>query len=240
MKVYLLDVGTREYGDSLVVHNEDKRILIDGAHKGDSALLLKQFKSIFNQDSPFHFDLLVVTHLHDDHIGCLPELVKEGEITASKCLLMNPDFRWSPGAIDNGPADGFLDALLEEDRSFLSDKELEEFLDGSAKLVDRYKEMIQTLTDNSSEVMLFNGVDANDYRELEDEFKSLGMKILGPTRNHLDITRNALMGVITTLRDSINRRRLIDNIPNNVERYKQFFNFPIQTFRITLNIFAGT
>ena len=35
MEIHLLDVGTREYGDCIIVHNDKKRILIDGAHKGD-------------------------------------------------------------------------------------------------------------------------------------------------------------------------------------------------------------
>jgi metal-dependent hydrolase (beta-lactamase superfamily II) len=69
MEIHLLDVGTREYGDCIIVHNAQKRILVDGAHKGDSALLKKQMKEIFNQESPYHFDLLVLTPLHDDHIG---------------------------------------------------------------------------------------------------------------------------------------------------------------------------
>ena len=121
MEIHLLDVGTREYGDSIIVHNDEKRILIDGAHKGNSALLKKQMKAIFNEDGPYHFDLLVVTHLHDDHIGCLPELVKNGEITAAKCLLMDPGYRWKPGANDSAlPNDALVDALLEEDHSFFA------------------------------------------------------------------------------------------------------------------------
>jgi len=53
MFLYLLDVGTREYGDCIIVHNDEKKILIDGAHKGDSALLKKQIKGIFNQEAPY-------------------------------------------------------------------------------------------------------------------------------------------------------------------------------------------
>ncbi len=222
MQIYLLDVGTREYGDCVVVHTDEKKILIDGAHKGDSALLKKQFKAIFEQEAPYHFDLLVITHLHDDHIGCLPELVKNGDITAGKCLLMNPDFRWSAGAIDSGPTDSFVDALLEEDHSFLTDSELEEFIDASGKLVDRYKEMIGTLKANS-DVMIFSGVDADNYTALENEFKSMGMKILGPTKKHLDLTRDALIGTIDTLKEFVTTNTAIDSAPNMVEKYRRAF-----------------
>ena len=54
---------------------------------------------------------MVVTHLHDDHIGCLPELIKNGDITLAKSLLMNPVFRWKEGGVDTITGhDGFVDA----------------------------------------------------------------------------------------------------------------------------------
>ncbi len=224
MEIHLLDVGTREYGDSIIVHNDEKRILIDGAHKGNSALLKKQMKAIFNEDGPYHFDLLVVTHLHDDHIGCLPELVKNGEITAAKCLLMDPGYRWKPGANDSAlPNDALVDALLEEDHSFLSDSELEDFIDGAGKLSDRYAEMVAKLKTDADQVMLFKGVDAHDYKPLETEFSSLGLKILGPTKKHLQITKDTLLGLVDTLTDLVQSSSFVDSATNDMDRYRKLY-----------------
>ena len=225
MEIHLLDVGTRQYGDCIIVHNDKKRILVDGAHRGDSVLLTKQMKAIFNEDGPFHFDLLVLTHLHDDHIGCLPELIKNEEITASKCLLMDPDFRWKQGANDSiSSNDALVDALLEEDYSFLSDSELGEFIDGAGALVDRYSDMIKKLKQDSDEVMLFKGVDAHDYKPLENEFKSLGLKILGPTKKHLDLTRDALLDLVDTLTGVIKSSSFIDSASSDIDRYRRLYS----------------
>lgn len=225
MEIHLLDVGTREYGDCIIVHNDEKRILIDGAHKGDSVLLKKQMKAIFKEDGPYHFDLLVLTHLHDDHIGCLPELVKNEEITASKCLLMDPGYRWKQGANDSVISnDALVDALLEEDHSFLNDSELQEFIDGSGLLVDRYTEMIDKLKQDADKVMMFKGVDAHNYKLLEAEFKSFGLKILGPTKKHLDITRDALMGLVDTLTDIVKSSSFVDSAPNDIDRYRNLYS----------------
>lgn len=223
MEIHLLDVGTREYGDCIIVHNDKKRILIDGAHRGDTALLKKQMKAIFEEEGPFHFDLLIVTHLHDDHIGCLPEMVKNGDITAAKSLLMNPVFRWKEGATDSLTGqDGFVDSLLEEDHSFLPDDELQEFLDAAPTLVERYGNMITELKKQGT-VMLFNGVDATDFSKLEKEFSSLGMKILGPTKKHLKLTQTALLGVVDTLKDFVSSSAFTDTAVHPADRYRRLF-----------------
>jgi len=86
LKIELLDVGTEKYGDCLVCELGDRRILIDGAHpgdyktRGDRPSIPTQLKEIFKSAAPYKFDLLVVTHCHSDHIGCLPTLVSQGPI----------------------------------------------------------------------------------------------------------------------------------------------------------------
>ena len=73
MEFNLLDVGETKYGDCIVVRQGNRSILIDAAHPGDTELLKTQFRRIFGHSGPYRFDLLVVTHCHLDHIGCLPE-----------------------------------------------------------------------------------------------------------------------------------------------------------------------
>ena len=225
MLIHLLDMGFSEYGDCIVIHNDQKRILVDGAHKWDSDSLRAQFRKIFDHSAPFHFDLLIMTHLHDDHIGCLPELIGSGTVTASKCILMDPVYRWGDAAMDSAPAnrDAFVDALLEEDHSFLSDDELEAFILDSDAMRMRYTNMIRKLQENA-EVILFKGSDADDFSALENEFKSLGLKILGPTANQLQITQDALLGAADAIADFVHSPAFVDSAPSLADRYRRFFS----------------
>jgi len=78
VSLHVLDVGSEIYGDSIVLRSGGKTILIDGAHPGDGDLITGQLKDILGGDSPFDIDVLIVTHYHRDHIGCLPALIDEG------------------------------------------------------------------------------------------------------------------------------------------------------------------
>src|SRR3546814_1648141 len=78
MHVAMLDMGNRKYGDCTYCEIDGKRILIDGAHKGDEACstrmpasLPDQLKELTGNDAPYDFDLIVITHCHSDHIGCI-------------------------------------------------------------------------------------------------------------------------------------------------------------------------
>ena len=137
---------------------------------------------------------------------------------------MNPKFRWKEGANDTLIGnDALVDALLEEDHSFLPDDELEQFLVDAGLLVDRYKEMIANLK-QSSKVILFNGVDAKDFKPLENEFKSLGLKILGPTKKHLKLTKDALDSQIDALTDFVTSPSFTDAATNDVDRYRKLYS----------------
>lgn len=229
MTVYFLDMGLKKYGDCIVIIEGQRKILIDFGKPSDQSSLRLQLRKILQQDPPFHFDLLVMTHNHDDHIGFLPEMVGGGEIVANKYLLADPAFRWGKeGESDSDSAvvrDGITEALLEEDHSSLPDDELEQFLSDIEQTVVRYRKMIKDLKDNNAEVILFRGRDENPdiYAALEDEFKDFGLKILGPTKKHLQITQEALLGTRDAISDFMNNSAVSDEIQNKVELYRKLF-----------------
>src|SRR5881296_2319032 len=81
--VHLLDVGVEEYGDSILCQFGDATIMIDGGHPSDQVgseghpSIPQQLGGLLGDSiPPFSVDLLIVTHAHLDHIGCLPSLVQ--------------------------------------------------------------------------------------------------------------------------------------------------------------------
>ena len=90
---HFLDVGATRYGECTLVRFGDLAVLIDGSHEGDfepkagHASIPEQLAEIFGHAPPFTITLLVVTHCHADHIGCLPRLVKEAVIKPSWALI---------------------------------------------------------------------------------------------------------------------------------------------------------
>src|SRR5207248_8287083 len=84
MKIHLLDMGTRMYGDCVLVTHGGKTILIDGGHPPDADSIRDQLKELLGKSPPFNIDLLVVTHCHSDHIGCLPTLIEDDVLTVKQ------------------------------------------------------------------------------------------------------------------------------------------------------------
>lgn len=157
MKLTLLDMGDEKYGDCVVVEHKDIRILVDGGHirdfeqRGETPSIPEQLAEVLGAQPPFNFDLLVVTHCHGDHIGCLPTLVSDGTVTADTALVAHEDLGF-PAA--EGGTDAELDdvaarvvaALREEPRmDFKSDAELDRFLSDAVKLEPSYRAMLKQL-----------------------------------------------------------------------------------------------
>lgn len=73
LKVHFIDVGQ---GDSILVQFKDKNLLIDAGPRSSSNDLLKYLKGI----NLTKLDYVVATHPHEDHIGGMPEIIKNFEI----------------------------------------------------------------------------------------------------------------------------------------------------------------
>jgi len=243
-RFHLLDMGNKIYGDCLLCEIGQKRILIDGGHKGDEVSreefrsIPEQIAEILGEDGPFHFDLLVVTHAHADHIGCLPELVAEGVITAEWALVADEDMGFGHfGGQDLADAFGadalsvqvrsITRALQEESRIDLSDEELADFVADADTQESRYRAMLSGLVNKAGKASKIarygNKATANlrTLKALQKEFATIGMTILGPTQEHLEICARALAGdtrrVARRVRDSVES----DSTLGAIELYRQ-------------------
>ncbi|HEY5968628.1 MAG TPA: MBL fold metallo-hydrolase [Chitinophagaceae bacterium] len=230
MTIYFLDMGLKQYGDCIVIIQGNRKILVDFGKPSDQSSLRLQLKKILQQDPPFHFNLLIMTHNHDDHIGSFPEMIGGGEITADKYLLTDPAYRWGKvGESDSDSAvvrDGITEALLEEDHSNLPDDELEQFLSDIEQTVVRYRRMIKNLKAGGADVTLFRGRDAtpDKYDALEQEFSDFGLKILGPTKRHLQLTQTALLGIRDSIADFLDNSFASDAFEDRVDLYRKLFS----------------
>lgn len=188
MQINLLDMGAEKYGDCLLVTHQEQTILIDGAHPGDESFIRSQLKKVLKKNSPFDLDLLIVTHCHTDHIGCLPAMLEKGYIRPRKALLADPALRWGKltGEEDDffSDASALLQSLQEEPRSDMSDGALEKFLSDAVDILPSYRHMIRQLEEKGVEIIYYQGAE-KDYSALEAEFGDIGLKILGPTEEHL-------------------------------------------------------
>lgn len=196
VKVHLLDVGTAEYGDAVLCELGDRRILIDGGHQGDlkgspgHASIPDQLDDHIDGPRPHDIDLIVISHAHDDHIGCMPELVSQGVINPGWAFVTDAQLGWgrSGDDADDGPLDPrvarVVAALREEPLSpDAPDSVLRGFMDAAVNVETRYKQMIATLRRNHVP-MVRHGRD-KDLQPLHDGFADIGLKVLGPTREFL-------------------------------------------------------
>jgi len=203
LTIHLLDVGTEKYGDCIVCELGDRKILIDGAHagdykdRGDRPSIPSQLEELFGHPEPFKFDLLVVTHCHADHIGCLPTLVSQGTIEADSALVADETLGFGRSEDFQPPRPDALTvveklaaAMREEDYSHLPDDELEPVLEDLATLESRYRDMLATLEHKGTNIVRYDG--KGGHRSLETAFRDFGLKVLGPTTQHLGICSEAI------------------------------------------------
>ena len=198
VRVHLLDVGPQEYGDAVLCQFGATSVLIDGAHPGDQVgkeghpSIPDQLGDLLNQNPPYHVSLLIVSHTHEDHIGCLPFLVKDEELSLSAdwALVADPGLGWGRASGEDRDA-GIPDervrlvvaGLREEVRTARTDDvSLQQFLADAAALEDRYNSMLATLEERGTHLVRFG---RDSHASLVKAFKKVGLRILGPGRAQL-------------------------------------------------------
>jgi beta-lactamase superfamily II metal-dependent hydrolase len=196
VRVHFLDVGEREYGDSVLCDLGGKRVLIDGAHPGDQTgtpghpSIPQQLSSLLDEQLPVRIDLLVVTHAHQDHIGCLPALVQQPAIEVRWALVADPGLGWGRPADEDAaapPPDARIATLAAGMREEVlsdatDDRTVAEFLVDAVNLEERYGTMLATLESRGTRVVR-HGRDSA--RGLLRAFRGIGLKILGPSQEQL-------------------------------------------------------
>lgn len=216
-KVHVLDMGAEKYGDSIVCEISNKRILVDGGHKGDIGSregypsIPDQLSEILNQSPPFDFDLLVVTHCHSDHIGCLPELVSRRLIRADWALVADEKLGFGRAEHEDSLTSrersltakqrAVVAAMREESRADLKDEgAIQEFLQDAATVEDRYVDLLQDLKSAGTKVVRYG---RNSVTELLSDFASVGLQLIGPTRDHLVVCADAIASFTNDVIDAV-------------------------------------
>lgn len=228
LSVHLLDVGRRKYGDCILCRLGDVTVLIDGSHPGDESRsggydsIPFQIGQLLGQSRPYKIDLLIVTHTHSDHVGCLPVLIDRNVLDVRWALLADPDLGF--GRATDDPRDmsvlpeavrRLAAALREESHADDSDEDLERFLaDADATEAD-YDRMIETLRGRGTRVVLYRGPN-EDVRQIEEEFRSIGLRVLGPTEEQLLVCAaridESMQDFIDSLQDTFARDAASDEL----------------------------
>lgn len=187
--VHLLDVGGGSYGDCVLCHIGGEWILIDGGHKGDidgsegHRAIPDQIREAMGLDEgeSITVSLLVISHAHDDHIGCLPKLIADDKLTAEWALLVDPDLAWPPMAGDaNEPARRLFAMLREEPRLDIANgADFAAAATDAVRLEDHYRQMIRKLQKDGTKVVLHG---KSSVKALQERFATAGLQIVGPSK----------------------------------------------------------
>lgn len=196
-EVHALDVGREKYGDCVLVKFGDTCVLVDGGHasdfegQGDAPSIPQQLREAVGGDGSVHVNLLIVTHCHSDHIGCLPRMVEAGDLTADVALVADEYFgfgRTFDGAEPDTTADlsssarRVLAALREESHADSSDEILRALLQDAVTLEQRYTRMLQRLAAQGTRVVRYG---RDDHSVVEEAFTAVELKIIGPSVEQL-------------------------------------------------------
>lgn len=240
-RYFLLDMGKEKYGDCILCLVGGKTILIDGGHEGDfdgqdgSDSLPDQIGKVLNATPPYDLDLLVVTHCHLDHIGCLPKMVEQRVITAKWALVADEKLGWGKRVTapdtsvlpDSPTVARVVAALREEPRAddFEDDAALDRFLSDAAGLEQDYKDMLKTLDQRGTKIVRYGRDSTN---ALVSAFSGTGLKILGPTNEHLEICRKAIAASMQDAIEDATRIVSSDATAPDIEIYRHLATSAVQ------------
>jgi beta-lactamase superfamily II metal-dependent hydrolase len=217
LELHLLDVGAIEYGDSVLCRIAGKTVLIDGGKKKSATETMGRVAKHDVTHAPIqdqveaiiggtHVDLLVITHCHSDHVGDLPRLIIEGELSCTHALLADPQFGFGitgdaaePGpAADMTPAEKLWMALREEPVHSKDDNVIREFIEDSANEYAEYVGLVNHLKQKlGTNCVLYRGPEPGKSQNLPallTKFAPTGLRILGPSFNQLGNCAAFLVG----------------------------------------------
>ncbi|WFU80758.1 MBL fold metallo-hydrolase [Bradyrhizobium sp. CIAT3101] len=227
MKLYLLDMGSKIYGDCILAVQGDRSILIDGAHPGDwkssgeTPSIPDQIAEILGKP-PFKINLLVVTHCHSDHIGCLPKMVQDGTIEFETALVADESLGF-PTDGEDAAADAetakVVAAIVEEPQPDLSGSALDEFLTDAATLSSNYSAMLAKLKADKTKIVRYTGP-SRAVTLIEKDFSDFDLKILGPSADHLQICSDNLKRLKNKARRAADNIRKADAQLDAADLYK--------------------
>ena len=193
---HFLDVGDAKYGECTLVDFGTVRILIDGGHPQDfrgrrgTPSIPQQLEGILGPP-PHDIDLIVVTHCHADHVGCLPELVTQGIVRPSMALLTDPHLGFGRSIGDRDgprvatqPRSVLASLLREEDASDLNDPDLDTFIDAVVSVEGRYIDLVRDLRARGAAVAIWRGPDTLD-PAIAELLGRVGGVVLGPSEDQL-------------------------------------------------------
>ena len=235
IEVHLLDCGPQKYGDALLVRLGDVSILVDGAHPGDwqpkdgHPGMPAQLEEILGGEPPYPITLLIVSHAHQDHIGCLPRLVDDNVIRVDWALLGDPDHGWGrdpavqPVPGQDARTGRVIAALREEPFDPHHDGDIEEFLTDASTLLDKYERMIETLDARSTNVVYYGW---DDHQPLIDALavSGVGLQILGPSLDQLALAAAALSDGLDAMRDGLELHFASDSAATDADAYRKLIS----------------
>lgn len=238
---YLLDMGREQYGDCILCVFPQATVLIDGGHATDyegqpgCASIPDQMSQILGKAPPFDISLLVVTHCHLDHIGCLPKMVANGDIRVKWALVADEDFGYGhpdgsgPDALAN--ADDVVKRVVagvrEEPHDHLTGGALHEFLNSAFTSEAVYKEMLETLRQHGTQVIRHGRQkDAAAESQLEQEFAAIGLKVLGPTPEQLRVCSGYVARLTEEAMVAASSLSSAEEAFSDVELYRMMVRYP--------------
>lgn len=223
--IHLLDPGAVKYGDSILCNVGQKWILVDGARSTStratsSTVLGAQINHRPLQDQiaakrgGMHVDLLVITHCHSDHVGCLPELIEDHGLTFDWALVADSQLGFGLGVDEDLPdPDAMSDemklrlALREEPLRDGTDEEIAQFILDSASEYNAYRTLLESIEGSIGERMVvYKGPSEAESPGLDAllaAFTSAELRVLGPTQDQLLLCSEALTGRATDAEESI-------------------------------------